>query len=254
MSYVEDLFSLKGKRAVVTGAKRGLGNCIAKSLYDSGAEVLGIDKLDFSDEEFETYTCNIEDKKDIDGLIEYCKTKWSKIDILINNAGVGFAHSLLDYPLEDWETTYKVNLLAPILLTQGLAPLLIENGGGSVINITSLNAEQAFPGNPAYPATKGGLKLMSKSFAYELGKHKIRVNNLGPGYFKTDFHRQGDRLEKLNWEDSIILKERSEKTLLGRWGEPKDISGLVIFLCSDSSSYITGQDIYVDGGWLAKGL
>lgn len=254
MSYIEDLFSVKGKRAIVTGAKRGLGNCIAKALHDAGAEVLGTDKLEFLDEEFETYTCDIEKKEDIDKLIEHCKNKWDKIDILINNAGVGFAHDFLDYPLDDWETTYKVNLLAPFLLTQGLAPLLIENGKGSIINVTSLNAEQAFPGNPAYPATKGGLKLMSKSFAYELGKHKIRVNNLGPGYFKTDFHRQGDRLEKLNWEESIIEQERSEKTVLGRWGVPNDVVGLVIFLCSDSSTYITGQDIYVDGGWLIKGL
>ena len=95
---------------------------------------------------------------------------------------------------------------------------------------------------------------MSKSFALELGKYNIRVNNIGPGYFKTEFHKQGDRLEKLNWEDSVILRERAEKTLLGRWGEPDDVSGLVVFLCSDSSSYITGQDIYVDGGWLSKGL
>jgi NAD(P)-dependent dehydrogenase (short-subunit alcohol dehydrogenase family) len=112
----------------------------------------------------------------------------------------------------------------------------------------------AFPNNPAYPATKGGLKMLSKAFAYELAKNNIRVNNIGPGYFKTEFHKQDGRIEKLNWEDSIILRERSEKTLLGRWGEPEDIAGLVVFLCSDSSSYITGQDIYVDGGWLTKGL
>ena len=112
----------------------------------------------------------------------------------------------------------------------------------------------AFPNNPAYPATKGGLKMMAKSFALELGKHDIRVNNIGPGYFKTEFHKQDGRIKKLNWEDSIILKERSMKTVLGRWGEPQDIVGLAVFLCSDSSSYITGQDIYVDGGWLIKGL
>ena len=147
-----------------------------------------------------------------------------------------------------------VNLRAPFLLMQGLSPLMIENGKGSIINITSLNAEMAFPNNPAYPAAKGGLKMMSKSFAYELGKYNIRVNNIGPGYFKTEFHKQDGRVEKLNWEDSVILKERSEKTLMGRWGEPQDVVGLAIFLSSDSSSYITGQDIYVDGGWLTKGL
>lgn len=254
MDYINKLFSLKGKIAIVTGTKRGIGFAIASALHNSGAEVLGVDKLEILDVPYESYKCDIENHSDIQELIDYCKKKYNTIDILVNNAGVGFAHNFLEYPLEDWETTYKVNLLAPFLLTQGLSPLIIKNGKGSIINITSLNSEVAFPNNPAYPATKGGLKMMSKSFALELGKYNIRVNNIGPGYFKTEFHKQDGRLEKLNWEDSIILKERSEKTILGRWGEPNDIVGLAVFLCSDSSSYITGQDIYVDGGWLTKGL
>jgi NAD(P)-dependent dehydrogenase (short-subunit alcohol dehydrogenase family) len=254
MKYIEEMFSLRGKKAIVTGSKRGIGNEIARGLHLAGAEVLGIDKLDILNEPFESYKCNIENKDDIKKLIEDCNKKYDTIDILVNNAGVGFAHNFLDYPMEDWDTTYKVNLLAPFLVMQGFSPLLIKNGKGSIINITSLNSEKAFPSNPAYSATKGGLKMMSKSFALELGKYNIRVNNIGPGYFKTEFHKQGDRLEKLNWEDAIILRERSEKTILGRWGEPKDIVGLAIFLCSDSSDYITGQDIYVDGGWLTKGL
>ena len=254
MSYIDKLFSLKGKRAIVTGAQRGIGNAISNALHLAGADVLGVDKSEILEEPFENYKCNIENRNEIDNLIKYCNDKYETIDILVNNAGVGFAHNFLEYPIEDWETTYKVNLLAPFLLTQGLSPLLIKNNSGSIINITSLNSEVAFPNNPAYPASKGGLKLMSKSFALELGKYNIRVNNIGPGYFKTEFHKQGDRLEKLNWEDSTILKERSEKTFLGRWGETHDIIGLAIFLCSDASSYITGQDIYVDGGWLSKGL
>ena len=255
MSYVEELFSLQGKVAVVTGAKRGLGNSIACALASAGAEVLGVDKLFIADDEvFDSYQCNIEDPSDIQALIDHCKDRYDKIDILVNNAGVGFGHNFLEYPLEDWERTYKVNLLAPFLITQGLSPLLIANGKGSIINITSLNSEMAFPNNPAYPATKGGLKMMTKSFALELGKYNVRVNNIGPGYFKTEFHRQDNRLKKLNWEDKAILNERSEKTMLGRWGEPNDVAGLAVFLCSDASSYITGQDIYVDGGWLSKGL
>jgi NAD(P)-dependent dehydrogenase (short-subunit alcohol dehydrogenase family) len=254
VDYINSLFSLSGKRAIVTGSKRGLGKAMARALHFSGAKVIAIDKLDILDEPYESYKCNIENKKDIEKFIKHCNKKYDTIDILINNAGVGFAHNILEYPLEDWDKTYKVNLLAPFLITQGLAPLMIKNNKGSIINITSLNAEMAFPNNPAYPATKGGLKMLSKAFAYELAKNNIRVNNIGPGYFKTEFHKQDGRIEKLNWEDSIILRERSEKTLLGRWGEPEDIAGLVVFLCSDSSSYITGQDIYVDGGWLTKGL
>jgi NAD(P)-dependent dehydrogenase (short-subunit alcohol dehydrogenase family) len=254
MDFVEQMFSLKGKIAVVTGAKRGIGRAICKAFESAGATVLGVDKLEIVGETFDTLQCNIADPKSISKIVQFCNHNYGTVDILVNNAGVGFAHNFLDYPLEDWETTCMVNLRAPFLLMQGLSPLMIENGKGSIINITSLNAEMAFPNNPAYPAAKGGLKMMSKSFAYELGKYNIRVNNIGPGYFKTEFHKQDGRVEKLNWEDSVILKERSEKTLMGRWGEPQDVVGLAIFLSSDSSSYITGQDIYVDGGWLTKGL
>ena len=253
-NYLKELFSLEGKKAVVTGAKRGIGNAIAHALHEAGAEVLGVDKLEITGEPFGTYQCDIEKIEDIESLINFCLDKTDKLDILVNNAGVGFAHNFLEYPLKDWETTYKVNLLAPFMLMQGLSPLFINNQNGSIINITSLNSEMAFPNNPAYPAAKGGLKMLSKSFAYELGKHNVRVNNVGPGYFKTQFHKQDGRVEKLNWEDKVILRERAKKTLLGRWGEPRDMVGLAIFLCSDASSYITGQDIYVDGGWLAKGL
>tara|TARA_R110002074_G_scaffold57834_2_gene142125 strand:- start:2463 stop:3227 length:765 start_codon:yes stop_codon:yes gene_type:complete len=254
MDFVGQMFSLKGKIAVVTGAKRGIGRAICKAFESAGATVLGVDKLEIVGETFDTLQCNIADPKSISKIVQFCNHNYGTVDILVNNAGVGFAHNFLDYPLEDWETTCMVNLRAPFLLMQGLSPLMIENGKGSIINITSLNAEMAFPNNPAYPAAKGGLKMMSKSFAYELGKYNIRVNNIGPGYFKTEFHKQDGRVEKLNWEDSVILKERSEKTLMGRWGEPQDVVGLAIFLSSDSSSYITGQDIYVDGGWLTKGL
>ena len=254
MDFVGQMFSLKGKVAVVTGAKRGIGRAICKAFEAAGATVLGVDKLEIVGETFDTLQCNIADPKSISKIVQFCDHNYGTVDILVNNAGVGFAHNFLDYPLEDWETTCMVNLRAPFLLMQGLSPLMIENGKGSIINITSLNAEMAFPNNPAYPAAKGGLKMMSKSFAYELGKHNIRVNNIGPGYCKTEFHKQDGRVEKLNWEDSVILRERSEKTLLGRWGEPQDVVGLAIFLGSDSSSYITGQDIYVDGGWLTKGL
>jgi NAD(P)-dependent dehydrogenase (short-subunit alcohol dehydrogenase family) len=254
MDFVGQMFSLKGKVAVVTGAKRGIGRAICKAFEAAGATVLGVDKLEIVGETFDTLQCNIADPKSISKIVQFCDHNYGTVDILVNNAGVGFAHDFLDYPLEDWETTCMVNLRAPFLLMQGLSPLMIENGKGSIINITSLNAEMAFPNNPAYPAAKGGLKMMSKSFAYELGKHNIRVNNIGPGYFKTEFHKQDGRVKKLNWEDSVILRERSEKTLLGRWGEPQDVVGLAIFLSSDSSSYITGQDIYVDGGWLTKGL
>ena len=122
-----------------------------------------------------------------------------------------------------------------------------KNSGGSIINVTGLAAEQGFPNNPAYVAFKGALKQLTKAAAHDLGTFGIRVNNIGPGYILTDMTTK-------SWSDPLSHKEKAQRTLLGRWGQPEDLMGVVIFLASDASSYITGQDIYVDGGWLAKGL
>ena len=122
-----------------------------------------------------------------------------------------------------------------------------EQGGGSIINITSIAAEVGFPDNPAYQAAKGALKHLTRSLAVDLGSSGVRVNNIGPGYFKTD-------MTKGSWSDPEKREERSNRTLLGRWGVPEDLAGVVVFLASEASSYVTGQNIYVDGGWLAKGL
>ena len=121
---------------------------------------------------------------------------------------------------------------------------MTENGG-SIVNITSLNSELAFPNNPAYVSMKGGLKQLTKSLALDLGKYNIRVNNIGPGYIKTN-------MTKNSWKNK--RQEIEDRTILGRWGEPKDLIGTAVFLLSPASDYITGQDIYVDGGYLTKGM
>ena len=123
----------------------------------------------------------------------------------------------------------------------------MKKTGGSIINITSLNAELAFPNNPAYVAFKGGLKQLTKALALDLGQYNIRVNNIGPGYMKTD-------MTKKSWLNPKLRKARTSRILLNRWGEKEDIVGPCIFLASDASKYVTGHDLYVDGGWLANGL
>ena len=118
---------------------------------------------------------------------------------------------------------------------------------GVIINITSINAEFAFPDNPSYQVTKAGLKQLTKSLALDLAKFGIRVNSVGPGYFRTS-------MTKKSWDNLKKRKKIRESTILKRWGVPKDLEGIIVFLSSDSSEYITGQDIYVDGGWSAKGI
>jgi len=124
---------------------------------------------------------------------------------------------------------------------------MIKNSKGVIINITSLNAEFAFPNNPAYVASKGGLKQLGKALARDWGRYGIRVNNLGPGYIKTEMTKQ-------SFKDKKKKISRQNSTMLNRWGDMQDLLGPCIFLASDASSYITGQDLYVDGGWSANGL
>jgi gluconate 5-dehydrogenase len=117
--------------------------------------------------------------------------------------------------------------------------------GGSIINITSIAAELGAGDNPAYGASKGGLKQLTKFLAHDLAAHGIRVNAIGPGYFHTD-------MGALSWNDPEQRAQRAASTMLGRWGEPEDLAGVAVLLASDAAGYITGQDFYVDGGWLAK--
>ena len=232
------MFSLENKVAVVTGSARGNGKAIADGFKKFGATVIGLDIIESDD----SILCDITNQDEVKTHLD----KLDKIDILVNNAGVTYVSDFVNYPDEFWDKTYEVNLKAPYKLIQNVAPKMKKNGG-SIINITSLNAELAFPDNPAYVSFKGALKQLTKSAALDLGKDNIRVNNIGPGYFMTD-------MTKGSWQDEQKHKERKEKTVLNRWGKPEDIIGVSVFLASDASSYITGQDIYVDGGWLIKGL
>ena len=234
---------------VVTGASGGIGQAITLCLAQAGArKVYALDLKDdtkWPSQNIENYSIDLQDENQISGFVDNINLNYpGGIDVLVNCAGVTFTNNFFDYSNEDWDTTYRINLLAPYLLSKGLAKNMFN---GSVINITSLNAELAFPNNPAYVTTKHGLKGLTKTLALELGKRSIRVNNVGPGYIKTE-------MTKKSWSNDTIHEERKKKTFLYRWGTPTDIAGTVLFLASDASSYITGQDIYVDGGWTAKGL
>ncbi|MBM3768693.1 MAG: glucose 1-dehydrogenase [Acidobacteria bacterium] len=258
MTYFENLFSLQGKVALVTGATRGLGRAMAESMLRAGATVVlngsNAEKLAETTRQFQAeglaaveHACDLSDAKAIAALADFILTEQPRIDVLVNNAGVTFPHELADYPDDFWQKTFRVNLEAPFQLARRLAPRMKELGGGSIINITSIGAELGFPNNPAYGAAKGALKQLTKSLAVDLGPFGIRVNNLGPGYFHTD-------MANFSYSDPERRQARAGRTLLGRWGEPDDLAGAVIFLASDASRYMTGQDLYIDGGWLAKGL
>jgi NAD(P)-dependent dehydrogenase (short-subunit alcohol dehydrogenase family) len=250
---LDDLFSIRNKVIVVTGGGSGLGKAVAISLAQRKALTHSFDKkfyekvpMGLSDNLFQQ-TCDITNKQKFDSLIKKIFLEHKKIDVLINIAGIGLKKSGLFYPIHNWKKTLEVNLTAPFNCSQTVIKYMMKNKSGSIINFTSINAELAFPNNPAYVASKGGLKMLSKSLAKDWAKYGIRVNSIGPGYFRTD-------MTKESYENKNLRQKRTERTLLGRWGNKEDIVGTCIFLASDASNYITGQDIYVDGGWLANGL
>jgi len=160
---------------------------------------------------------------------------------------VTIGNHLFEYQDQDWDMTHRINLYAPYKIMQKVSKSMVLKKAGSIINITSLAAELGFPGNPAYVAFKGALKQLTKAVACDLSGSGVRVNSIGPGYIKTN-------MTKKSWDNIELRNKRTSRTILERWGEPNDLVGLIIFLSSDASSYITGQEFYIDGGWIAKGL
>lgn len=249
-----DLFSIDGKVVIITGAGRGIGREIALEMAGRRSTVYCID-LTFSGRVDKTLKnrlidlrCDVTDSSRFENICRRIYRKHKKIDVLINNAAVTHAHKeKTPYPQKDWDKTINVNLTAAFICSQAVFQYMLKKRGGSIINITSLNAERGFPDNPAYVASKGGLKMLGKALARDWGMYNIRVNNLGPGYIRT-------AMTEGSYQDTRTRKIREANTMLRRWGAVRDLIGPCIFLASEASAYMTGQDVYVDGGWLANGL
>jgi len=191
----------------------------------------------------------LKDFNEREKLIYDLKKNEKIIHSVVNNAGISLglkANSTVEEKLDVWRKTIEINLTAPYHLVTGLSNMIADNVG-TIINITSLNSRLAFPGNPSYMASKGGLRQLTLSLSIDLAERGIRVNAIAPGYIKTNMTAQ-------SWNDYDKRKERQARTILGRWGEPCDLGGTVCYLASNMSSYITAQEIFVDGGWSSRGL
>lgn len=248
---IENIFSVMGKVVIVTGALRGNGRAIAQGFLDYGAIVYFCDSmpdLNFKESSKAHFIrCDIRFESNIEKLINIIMENNNEIDILVNNAGVSISSSEDSYDEYTWDKTFDINLKGTFRLSRVVAKIMKNRRAGSIINITSLGAEFGFPNNPAYVASKGGLKQLSKAMAVDLAPYGIRVNNVCPGYIKTD-------MTKKSFDDVVLKEERDRRIMLNRWGESSDLIGACIFLGSEASSYITGIDLFVDGGWSAKGL
>ena len=251
----DNIFSLKNKVVLITGAGRGIGQHLAQKIAEENAIVYAIDKQftkktsKSSMKNLFKIKCDITDQDRFKQICSDIVKKKKRIDVLINNAGISKANKQPGklYAKDKWDETLKINLTAHFSCSQEVIQYMKRQKQGSIINITSINAELGFPRNPAYVASKGGLKMLGKALAKDWGKYGIRVNNLGPGYIKTG-------MTKKSYSNKKLREERTKHTMLGRWGDKDDLVGPCIFLASDASGYITGQDVYVDGGWLANSI
>jgi len=251
-----DDFKLDGKVAVVTGASRGLGRAIAEGLAEAGADVVlvatnetllrevaaDIEKLG---RKALVFAADVTDEAKLDELVTSTVDAFGRIDVLVNAAGVQERHPAEDFPAEGYDRVLDVNLRSVFLLTQKVGRVMIAQQSGRIINVASLASEVAGKNIVPYTISKGGLRQLTRGFAREWAAHGITVNAIGPGYFRTD-------MTETLWQDAGRRDEILKRIPLGRWGKPEELKGAAVFLASAASDYLTGQTVYVDGGYLAS--
>lgn len=246
--YLEKKFGLIGKTAIVVGASRGIGKAISEAFVMAGANVYGYGRSSSikknKNSSFKYKSVNLSSKEIIKNEFKLICDENKSIDILVNAAGISEPNK---NDIVSFKKTFDTNLYLAYETSICFAELINKTQTASVINITSIGAHMGFPMNPAYVSSKSALAGMTKALAIDLAPKNIRVNNIAPGYIHTNMT-----------DNSFNNKEKSNKRLsrmiLKRWGQVDDISGAAIFLASDSSSYITGSNIIIDGGWTANGL
>ena len=246
------LFSLKGRRALVTGSSQGIGFGLAVGLAQAGAEVVlnGRDKkkldeavavLKSNDHRAFGKAFDVTNKVDVQNSIDQLEHQIGPIDILINNAGMQFRTPLEDYPDEKFDELLRVNIKSVFLVGQTVARHMITRKKGKIINICSVQSELGRPSIAPYTATKGAVKMLTKGMCADWAHHGLQINAIGPGYFKTPLNQALVD----NQEFSAWLEKR---TPAGRWGNVEELVGAAIFLASDASSFVNGHVLYVDGG------
>jgi len=248
-----DIFDLSGKVALVTGGTRGLGEVCCVALAKAGADVAvcgrsGKDLKRVSEKirqlgrRAEGFTLDVTNKQRVNQAVSEVLAAFGRIDILVNNAGVNHRVPVLEYAEKEWDRVINTNLKGYFLVAQATVPQMIDHGYGKVINMSSILGTVGLANQVAYASSKGGVDQMTKVMAIEWAPKGVRVNAIGPTYFETELVTQIR-------SDPERFKFINERTPMGRWGHLSELEGIVIFLASPASDFITGQTIYVDGGW-----
>ena len=251
-----DLFRLDGRVALVTGAARGLGQAMALGLAEAGADIVALDRCE-SDEtgaavtklgrRFMQVCCDLREASvaDLNAIVAQIVTQMGRLDILVNNAGIIRRAPALEYSEADWDDVLQINLKSVFFMSQAAGRVMVPQGGGKIINVASMLSYQGGILVPSYTAAKSAVAGITRGLANEWAKHGINVNAIAPGYMATD-----------NTAPIRADAARAETILAripaGRWGEPEDLQGCVVFLASRASDYMHGTIVCVDGGWMAR--
>jgi gluconate 5-dehydrogenase len=253
MANPRDLFDLTGRVACITGASSGIGRQAAMTLAAAGAKVVGVarrrDALDSLQQQIgdnaASVVADVADRDGVANLVAAISASFGAPDIVVHAAGVNTREAADDVTAEGWDATLALNLSAPFFLSQAMVPAMRAKGWGRIVNFASLQTTRAFPGGIAYGASKGGVGQMTRAMAEAWSPSGITANAIGPGFFPTE-------LTQAVFEDPERAARNAAQTCLQRNGELSDMDGPLLFLCSDASSYVTGQVLMVDGGFTAK--
>ncbi|MBO0962316.1 3-oxoacyl-ACP reductase FabG [Neobacillus sp. MM2021_6] len=251
-----DTFSLRNKTAIVTGGNRGLGRSIALALAEAGADLVVVGRDQNRNEEVVQeiknlgrnamgFSVDLSRINSIQQFVQNVQESFGTIDILVNNAGVSATNFALDITEEEWDKVMNVNVKSLFFCSQAVAKAMKQQGGGKMINVSSVVGAVGDVGISPYTASKAAVINLTKSLALEWARFGIRVNAIGPAYIETEMNQEELSNEKVR--NKII-----SKTPMKRLGLPEEITGAILLLASDAGSFITGQTIFIDGGWLAQ--